>query len=207
MYGQLRMIMGSGSVLGHFLQALPAACLAGLLYLLLAALRAKKGGKPAAAGKIVLNALFVCYLTGLFSLVILPANFWLRIFDGLFLGQWRGMGPLFSYGGFNTVPAFVKVLKGHIKLTSWTKTMLARNVAMFLPLGFLLPFVKRTGKWAALATAVLVPAAVEALQMISGRSFDVDDLLCNFVGIGMGFLMAFALKGIGNGVARRKERK
>ena len=60
--------------------------------------------------KEIIRLLFSCYLTGLISLVVLPANFWLSFFDGIFLGWWDEMLPIFSFGEFNLVPSFIKAL-------------------------------------------------------------------------------------------------
>ncbi len=42
MYSKLRMIMGSDSIAGYFLQALPIACLAEIIYLVICLCRAPK---------------------------------------------------------------------------------------------------------------------------------------------------------------------
>lgn len=42
--------------------------------------------------------------------------------------------------------------------------------------------------------AIAVPFIVELLQMVFGRSFDIDDLICNFIGIVVGFFIAYAIK-------------
>lgn len=44
-----------------------------------------------------------------------------------------------------------------------------------------------------LGIAVLTPVCVEVLQLVFGRSFDVDDLICNFIGILAGAALAFAV--------------
>lgn len=139
--------------------------------------------------------LFSCYLTGLISLVVLPANFWLSFFDGIFLGWWDEMLPIFSFGEFNLVPSFIKALSGELTIGSWVKTMLIGNIAMFLPLGFFLPFVtERVNRKNIFVVAIAVPFIVELLQMVFGRSFDIDDLICNFIGIVVGFFIGFAIK-------------
>ena len=144
-----------------------------------------------------IKLLFVCYLTGLISLVVLPANFWLHIFDGIFLGWWNEMPPIFSFGGFNLVPTIIKTLSGEIVIGSWIKTMLIGNVAMFLPLGFFLPFVTgKVNRKNIFAVAAVVPFIAELLQMIFGRSLDVDDLICNFIGIAAGFFIGLAIRNI-----------
>lgn len=45
-----------------------------------------------------MRLLFVCYLTGLCSLVLLPIGFWRDVFDGIFFGWWEEMVPLFKLG-------------------------------------------------------------------------------------------------------------
>ena len=42
--------------------------------------------------------------------------------------------------------------------------------------------------------AIAVPFIVELLQMVFGRSFDIDDLICNFIGIVVGFFIAYIIK-------------
>lgn len=134
-------------------------------------------------------------LTGLISLVVLPANFWLSFFDGIFLGWWDEMLPIFSFGEFNLVPSFIKALSGELTIGSWVKTMLIGNIAMFLPMGFFLPFVtEKINRKSIFIAATTVPFIIELLQMVFGRSFDIDDLICNFIGIAVGFFIGFAIK-------------
>ncbi len=69
----IRGIMNSGSVFGLFLQVLPVTLLVGLIYSLYELIRNKEENVI----RKIIKALFVCYLTGLINLVIVPANFWL----------------------------------------------------------------------------------------------------------------------------------
>ena len=200
MFGKLRMIMNSGSVLGYFLQALPVALLAGAVYLVVRICHLKGKKERVRWEMELLRVLFVCYLTGLVSLVILPANFWLRFYDGLFFGWWDQVGPLFRLGDVNLVPSVVRYLRGELSLGSWVKTMLVGNVAMFVPLGFFLPLV--TGiktPCKAVIAAIAAPLCCEILQLLFGRSFDVDDLICNFVGIVIGAAIGSVVLKAANG--------
>ena len=195
MFDRLRSIMSAGTILGYFLQAVPAACAAGLIYALIQAVAAKWSGRRAEWRKEIIRLLFTCYLTGLVSLVVLPANFWLGFFDGVFLGWWDELLPIFRAGGFNLVPTLWKALSGELTIGNWVKTMLIGNTAMFLPLGFFLPFVtERVDRRNILVAAIVIPAALELLQTVFGRSFDVDDLICNGVGIAAGFFVGLAVK-------------
>ena len=195
MFNWLRSIMNSGSVLGYFFQAVPITCIVGIIYVIICVVIVKRNKLKIEWLKEIMKLLFTCYLTGLISLVILPANFWLDFFDGVFLGWWDEMLPIFSFGGFNLVPSLIKALSGELTIGSWVKTMLIGNIAMFLPLGFFLPFVtERVTRKSIFVVSIAVPFIVELLQMIFGRSFDVDDLICNFIGIVAGFFIGFAIK-------------
>ncbi len=193
-YLYFRMEMNSGTILGYFLQALPIACIAGIVFFAIRLRLLRKRKEPIEWRREILQAVFVCYLTGLISLVVLPANFWLSVYDGIFLGWWNEMGQVFRLGEVNLVPAVVRCLRGELSLRSWGKTMLLGNVAMFVPLGFFLPLVTgiKSGRKLVLAAAV-VPLCLETAQLLFGRSFDMDDLLCNFFGIVLGAVIADAV--------------
>ena len=195
-YQMLRMEMGSGSILGYFLQALPAALLAGLVYAVSRVLWLRKLGRRRESWpKELTRFLFVCYLTGLSCLVILPANYPLSLYDALVLGWWDQVPPLFRPGVVHLIPTIVEYLSGSLTLGSWVRQMLVLNIAMLIPLGFFLPVLSANvrGKFA-LLLAVLIPLAMELLQLAFGRSFDLDDILCNFAGIVMGYLLARAVQ-------------
>ncbi len=67
---------------------------------------------------------------------------------------------------------------------------LVGNVAMFVPLGFLLPgvFPKLRSFWRLCLTAGLLICTVEIFQMLLlVGSCDVDDLILNLVGVSMGY--------------------
>ena len=195
MLNWFRSIMNSGSVLGYFFQAVPITCFAGIVYLIIRVVTVKRNKLKVEWLKEIMKLLFTCYLTGLISLVVLPANFWLSFFDGILLGRWDEMLPIFSFGGFNLVPSLIKALSGELTIGSWVKTMLIGNIAMFLPLGFFLPFVtKRVNRKNIFVVAIAVPFIVALLQMVFGRSFDIDDLICNFIGIVVGFFIAYVIK-------------
>lgn len=186
--------MNSGSVMGYFLQALPVAVLAGILYIVIRTAFLKKQNRQIQWLSELLRVLFVCYLTGLVSLVVLPANFWLCIYDGIFFGWWDGLRERFHIGDVNLVPSVIKCLAGELSLGSWVKTMLIYNILMFVPFGFFLPLTTKIKSFRKMIlVAAAMPVCVEVLQLVFGRSFDVDDLICNFIGIFAGAALAFAI--------------
>ena len=195
MINWLRSIMSSGSILGYFLQAVPITLIVGLIYVISRVVFIKKNKFKVIWMNEIMKLLFVCYLTGLISLVILPSNFWLLFFDGVFLGWWDALFPIFRFGGYNLVPSLIKAMSGDLVIGSWVKTMLIWNIAMFLPLGFLLPFViEKVNRKNIFTAAIVVPLGVEIFQLIFGRSFDVDDLICNFIGIVVGFFVGITIR-------------
>lgn len=204
MYSKLRMIMGSDSIAGYFLQALPIACLAGIVYIVIRLCRARKSGTQIKWPTELLRLIFVCYLTGLVSLIILPANFWLYVYDGLVFGWWDELGPVLQLGDVDLVPSVIGWLSGELSLGNWVKKMLIGNIAMFIPMGFLLPLATKVkGRKNLLRASIMIPLACEVLQLIFGRSFDIDDLICNFVGIVLGAVICHCVvrnkKGVQDG--------
>ncbi len=189
--------MSSGSTVGYFLQIVPITVLVAAVYCIIRFSRLKKKPEAVVWGKELLRLVFVCYLTGLINLIVMPANFWLYVLDGLVYGWWNEIGTVFTPGWFNLVPTLFWYLQGKVTIGGWVRAILIGNVAMSLPFGFLLPLVTENVRrkniwWIALA----VPLTMEFLQLFLGRSFDVDDLICNYIGIILGFLPAMALQKI-----------
>lgn len=186
--------MNSGSVMGYFLQALPVAIFVGILYVVIRIAFLKKQNRQIQWLSELLRVLFVCYLTGLVSLVVLPANFWLCFYDGVFFGWWDGLRERFHIGDVNLVPSVIKCLAGELALGSWVKTMLVYNILMFVPFGFFLPLTTKIKSFRKMIlVAAITPVCMEVLQLVFGRSFDADDLICNFIGILAGAALAFAI--------------
>ena len=195
MYNKIRMLMNSGDVLAYFLQALPIACTVGVVYIIARILFLKSNGRKIVFAEEIIKTLFACYITGLLSLVVLPTNFWLKVYDGIFFGWWGELGSFFNFGEFNLVPSIVKIFSGELMLGSWVKEMLVGNILMFVPLGVFLPFItKKVSPKNIFLVSAAVPFVVEVSQLVLGRSFDIDDLICNFIGIVVGYFVALALK-------------
>ncbi|MCD8331055.1 MAG: VanZ family protein, partial [Oscillospiraceae bacterium] len=119
-----------------------------------------------------------------------------NIWWNIFYGGGPIEGALFS-GEFNFVPTVLKWLRGEWMPGSWTVEMLIGNSLMLVPTGVLLPLAfPRLRGWALLLLTVVIPVAIELLQPLVGRSFDVDDVISNFVGMGIGCLVAVGIRGI-----------
>ena len=188
-------LMMSGTVVGLFFQVVPITCLVGVIYAVYRCIKIKKYGISFIWGTEIIRWLFVCYLTGLINLILVPSNLWTYIWFYLRNG-YSGceLDPLFS-GGFNLIPTLVKVLTGEFTIGHWVRTMIAGNFFMFVPIGFFSPLVsEKVNKQNILKIAVVIPIVVEIMQPIVGRSFDVDDLILNFAGIIVGYFVAIGIK-------------
>ena len=91
-------------------------------------------------------------------------------------------------------------------LKLWLNVLL--NIALFLPLGFLLPFLaKLFQRWyVTLSAGFGVTLAIESAQYLLGRGmFDVDDLFTNTLGTVLGFSLSMLLLRLfpGRGKPRR----
>lgn len=168
------------SSVSYILQVVPITVLSGSIYFIISSMRHIQWGGNQAA-----KCLFVCYMTALLNIVLVPANFWSNIWYQLYTGMSSGNRLEFFTFHFNLVPTFVKYLTGEYIGGSWIRFMTVANVLLTIPFGILYPLAfpgRRT-----LKTAAAVILAIELLQPIIGRSFDVDDLICNFLGVLIGY--------------------
>ena len=118
--------------------------------------------------------------------------FWQNIINGesLDFGIWQ-----FSYKSPNFIPIVIDyVINGHLDwLLHSAKhfiTHFAANIAMFIPLGLILPFVcKNISFIKATVIGLSCSFTIELIQCFLNRDSDVDDLICNIVGTALGYLL------------------
>lgn len=189
-------LLVSGGVVGLFLQVVPITCLVGVIYAVYRYIRIKKRNTSVKWSIEILRLLFVCYLTGLINLTLVPHNLWSNIWALIYIGYSGSQIELFN-GSFNFVPTIFKITSGDLSFGSWVKTMLAGNLLMFVPMGFFLPLIsEKINIKSVLKISVIVPVVVEIIQPVVGRSFDVDDLILNFIGILIGYYVAIGIKAL-----------
>lgn len=195
MFDSIYHAMQSGTTFGSFLRVVPITLLVGIGYAVYRYIKVKKQSFSVNWFSEIMRLLFVCYLTGLINLVLVPSSLWGGIWYSLRTGTVDiHLDRPFS-GGINLVPTLVQCLTGEITIGSWVKEMLTGNLLMFVPMGFFLPFVsERVNNHNFLKIAVIIPVIIEVVQIFIGRSFDVDDLLLNFVGIVIGYYIAVGIK-------------
>ena len=183
----------SGSIVSQFMRVLPVSLLAAVIFACVRRTRRGKRLAPANGYREVALTVFVCYLTGLLSLVWTPSNFWTYIWYYLFHGiPGTEIGRLFVLE-YNLVPSILLYLRGELTGGSWVQFMALGNVLMFVPLGLLLPLIDRRVRWRNMLFVFFgCSLLIEVVQPVVGRSFDVDDLIFNTLGGVLGFLL-FAL--------------
>lgn len=95
---------------------------------------------------------------------------------------------------FRTIRMYLHILSSSTNAYSLRHAAinLLGNVGLFLPLGFFLPavFSGLRGFWRTLFCTVLLISAVEVVQILTRVGVcDIDDLLLNALGSGIGFLI------------------
>lgn len=155
---------------GYFLQILPFALLAGIVYLIIQ--HHKRNAMP--LSKRIFGALFVSYMTGLVGLVLaldVIGHVWYQLLyhledDGFVI-------RMFAWN-CNFVPDF---------FTHINSEMIA-NVAVFLPFGILYPLAKPEATWKkTLLSGFLCIVGIEILQPFFGRAFDINDIILDMIGV------------------------
>lgn len=164
---------------GYFLQVLPVALIAALLCYGFHRHRHPALPRSAAAGV----SLFVAYLAALLTLTLLISwlgELYYLLFHHMPSGREHyGWSP-YSY---EFIPHFWKHF-GREQLG---------NILLFLPFGFLYPLFRRgSGVLRTLLAGVGVSLCIEVIQPLLGRSFDINDLILNGLGVLLSALL-FAL--------------
>lgn len=151
---------------GYFLQMVPFAAVAGL------AVGWRKHRRRAGTRQSVFCGMLAAYLTGLVgvTLMLRVVNLmWYR----LIYGQSGGRVWFFEWT-YNFVPDFWN----HFRAESLA------NALMFVPFGILHPLAgERTTFRKTLMHGAALVLAIELLQPVFGRAFDINDILLNLAGI------------------------
>ena len=117
--------------------------------------------------------LFVLYLATVLSLTFLPFRF----------------AP--DAGAFAFDSTLLAIARGEYIAGNWVRAMMLGNVLMLIPFGFLAPLLwDKLRWWRVLPAGLGLILAVELLQPLTGRSFDIDDILLNLLGVMIGALLS-----------------
>ena len=168
---------------GYFLQALPFALIVGAVY---GMIRFRKDREPPVSRKLF-SCAFVCYITGLACLVVgldLMGIAWYQLLYSMDPGRtidWFG-------GVFDFVPDFFNHISGET----------IGNFLMFLPFGILYPLSQKEPTWEkCVMRGLACVIAVEVLQPVFGRAFDMNDVILNSLGIVVSITVLMGVKKTG----------
>ncbi len=166
--------------IGYFLQALPAALIVDTLY---GVLRFRKNSTVPIRRKLF-SCVFVCYITGLICLVLgldIMGNLWYR----LLYRMDPGSSITWFTGEFDFGLDFFYHINGEM----------IGNFLMFLPFGILHPLSKEAAAWRnTVLTGIIFVLAVEVLQPVFGRMFDLNDIILNTVSIIISASLFFTIR-------------
>lgn len=165
--------------LGNSLKLVLLACIAAAFLIGIAYFvhrRKNKGEKKFPWGRVLLWLVFLGYMTiVIYATMLRWSGFFHREWNLHLFRAWREAWNNYS-------------------VKNWANVLL--NVAMFMPLGFLLPLLaKKFHKWyMALPAGFAASLAIELFQLALGRGIcDVDDLFCNTLGAVIGYLLIMTI--------------
>lgn len=93
----------------------------------------------------------------------------------------------------------IQFLKLSIPFIGSSVLMITLNLILFIPLGFLIPFVFKSDNWncnKVLLIGFLLSFCIEFLQLFGGRFFEIDDIVANTFGTLVGYLLWESAHGI-----------
>ncbi len=175
-------------IIGFLLTALPViAVICAFIYLPYGIYITKKYGRQA----ILCHAARYTFTGCCFSLLYLTI-----LYEFPYIGFFQG------HYMYNIRP-FVWVYEVYTMGVEKMIEQLILNIGMFIPFGLLLPLaIKMTRKFRITAFIVLgTTVSIETVQLFMGRSCDIDDVIMNFTGGVLGYLIFMLLRRLFSGKA------
>lgn len=171
----------------YLLRMLPGALLAALAYVCLLPVRKRKlerAGLLSPFQREFILFVFFLFCGGMALITLTPRWFhWLNLLTG---GQ---IETYFQIGSVNLMPFRT------FASDPWSLLILLGNVIMFIPIGFFAALLWRNTSWKRLLTiGLLTTLSIELVQLLIGRTFDIDDLLLNTLGVLLGGLLCRLLR-------------
>lgn len=137
----------------------------------------------------IIRLLFVCWSAFVLAFVLMPYDFWMKFWKMAAYGRWEARPNPYCLD-WNVKPLFVWLISGEYILSAGEVLHMLENVALFVPFGLALPFVrKRADFLKTLLAGFLSALALELAQIFTGRGGDIDDLICNTLGAVIGYLL------------------
>lgn len=174
-------------ILDYLVRMLPGVLLAIAVYTALLPLRKRRlrqAGLVSPRHREWILFLFFLFCGGMALITLTPRWFhWLTFLSS------EQTESLFRAGNFNLVPFRT------FAFDSWSLMILLGNVIMFLPIGFFSCLLWRNVSWKrVLVIGFLTTLFIECIQLLVGRTFDIDDILLNTLGVLSGGLFCNLLR-------------
>lgn len=155
--------------LNMFYEAAVVALLVAAVYVFVRAWHLKKRGMRWDGGE-TLRLLFVGYFAGLLALTVVPNTLW--------GGLWR----LVRYGWALEPMRLLTLTYRFSPLPARLGMQELLNILLYVPFGVLYPWARRRSILHTLTAGAALSLAIELVQPFVGRSFDLSDILLNFIG-------------------------
>lgn len=106
-----------------------------------------------------------------------------------------------SYGGSNYTP-FKEIFRFELFTDGFNRNILG-NILLFMPLGYYICYFIRQAKFVPVMVGSIVTSlTIELMQRYIGRTFDIDDIILNFVGGSIGLFIYLVLDVTGKKLPR-----
>lgn len=173
----------------YIYKALPYAIFFGIVYSIARIVYIKKKRIQIEIKEEILKAVFWMYLFVLLSQTVFPL--WQC---GFCEGKFYLQVSTYGNGTINLIPfkTVYSYLTHNAAMSDWgeiSKLNLLANLGLFLPLGFLFPLIYPKKEKYTVLVGGLLSLFIEIVQIFVERSSDVDDLLLNIIGTGIGYFI------------------
>lgn len=149
----------------------------------------------------IIKLLTVCWATALICITLTRTEAWKYFWIYLITSDENPFTVFIPYrfGEINLMPTILYyILNGHWDWLWSSKSIfphLLLNVGLYVPLGLAMPFIyKKASLLKVFLTSLSASLVVELTQILIGREFEMDDLLCNTLGAVMGYLLYLLIK-------------
>lgn len=171
----------------YLVRMLPGAVLAALVFFCFLPMRKQRlirAGLYSPLHREVFLLLFFLFCGGMAIITLTP-----RWFHWLTLQSNIQTESFFQIGTFSLIPFRT------FSLDEWSVMILLGNIIMFFPFGFFFVLLWRRNSWPhVLLTGFLTTFCIETIQLFVGRTFDIDDILLNTIGVLLGGLFCRILR-------------
>ena len=170
--------------IGDFLQMVPIALLTCVGFTIYQ--KRRQPGRPLWSA--VLMSLFPAYLLSLIGLTLFSR----MIGDAYYILFYHQMPWPEGEGGYRWLSLIYDFKLDFFRDFSWENL---GNILLFLPFGILYPLFRQGSTWRrTLALGVVTSLVIENIQPLMDRSFDINDIVLNTIGVAVSTAVFFSLR-------------